>query len=86
LNILRDIEDKGWQLIAIYHSHPANEAYPSRTDVSLAYYPDAVYIIVSLAGEDPPPVRAFRIVDGNIREIGLVIDQETERRETAPKS
>jgi [CysO sulfur-carrier protein]-S-L-cysteine hydrolase len=81
LNILRDIEDKGWQLLAIYHSHPANEAYPSHTDVSLAYYPDAVYIIVSLAGEDPPPIKAFRIVDSKVREIDLVIDQEAEQRE-----
>jgi [CysO sulfur-carrier protein]-S-L-cysteine hydrolase len=86
LVILRDIEDNGWQLLAIYHSHPANEAYPSHTDVSLAYYPDAVYIIVSLAGQEPPPMRAFRIVDGKVSEIGLVIEEEVVQRETASQS
>lgn len=79
LNILREIDSKGWQLLAIYHSHPANEAYPSRTDVNLAYYPDAVYIIASLAGEQEPRVRAFRIVNKEITEIELVVDREAEQ-------
>jgi len=53
LNILREIESSGWTLMAIYHSHPATTAYPSATDISLAYYPDAVYIITSLSERQP---------------------------------
>ena len=49
LNILREIESSGWTLMSIYHSHPATSAYPSATDIGLAYYPEAVYIITSLA-------------------------------------
>ncbi|HEX7294602.1 MAG TPA: M67 family metallopeptidase [Pyrinomonadaceae bacterium] len=48
-------------LLAIYHSHPrAAEPTPSETDVRLAYYPAATYLIVGLAGE-APVVRAFEI-------------------------
>ncbi len=49
------------QLLAIYHSHPrASDPAPSRTDVRLAYYPAAVYLIVGLGGEEPR-LRAFWI-------------------------
>jgi proteasome lid subunit RPN8/RPN11 len=55
------MRDRGEELLAIYHSHPRSaEPAPSETDVRLAYYPQAVYFIIGLAG--PGPVaRAFRI-------------------------
>ncbi|HZU06433.1 MAG TPA: M67 family metallopeptidase [Chloroflexota bacterium] len=68
LRIMRDIEERGWELLGIFHSHTHTAAYPSQTDVSLAYYPDALYIIISLADENHPVVRAFHIVDGQITE------------------
>jgi proteasome lid subunit RPN8/RPN11 len=68
LRIMQDMEAHGWDLLGIFHSHTHTAAYPSQTDVSLAYYPDALYIIVSLADEAHPVVRAFHIVDGQIRE------------------
>lgn len=57
----RLMRERGEELIAIYHSHPgSSEPFPSETDVRLAYYPQAVYFIIGLAG--PLPVmRAFRI-------------------------
>lgn len=67
------IEDAGHDLGAIYHSHTRTEPYPSQTDVNLAFYPDAVYFIVGLAGEEPD-VRAYRIVDGEISDARLEID------------
>lgn len=76
LRILRELDAKGWSLLAIYHSHPVSEAYPSLTDVNLAYYPDAVYIITSVAIESAPAVRAFRIVDGQVNEEALEIEEE----------
>jgi len=57
----RAMRARGEQLIAIYHSHPrAKDPEPSATDVRLAYYPSAVYLIVGL-GNHEPCVRAFQI-------------------------
>jgi len=57
----RSMRARGEQLLGIYHSHPrAAIPEPSATDVRLAYYPSAVYLIVGLAGEQPN-LRAFRI-------------------------
>lgn len=60
LRVFQEIEDdRGWEIAGIYHSHPASPAYPSPTDMRLAFYPDAVYFIVSLARPDAPIIRAF---------------------------
>jgi proteasome lid subunit RPN8/RPN11 len=63
------IEEQGLNLLGIYHSHPVSQAYPSPTDLSMVYYPEAVYAIVSLMQSDNPVLRAFRIVDGQISEV-----------------
>ena len=46
LRIYRDLDDRGWDVMVIYHSHTHTEAYPSPTDTSLAAWPDAYYFIV----------------------------------------
>jgi proteasome lid subunit RPN8/RPN11 len=57
----RQMRERGEQLLAIYHSHPRSaEPVPSETDVRLAYYPQAIYFIIGLAGLRPV-MRAFRI-------------------------
>jgi proteasome lid subunit RPN8/RPN11 len=61
LRIMDDIEDAGEDLLAIYHSHTRSAAYPSRTDVELAFFPDTLYLIVSVADRDAPEIRAFRL-------------------------
>jgi len=66
------IEDAGHDLGAIYHSHTRTAPYPSQTDINLAFYPEALYVIVGVAGEEPD-VRAFRIVDGEVSEQPLEV-------------
>ena len=70
--IQMEIDDAGLDLGAIYHSHTRSEPYPSQTDINLAFYPEAVYVIVGLAGDDPD-VRAFFIRDGRVTEAELVV-------------
>ncbi|MBI2874336.1 MAG: M67 family metallopeptidase [Firmicutes bacterium] len=71
----KEMRKRKEDLVGIYHSHPASPAYPSPTDVRLAYYPDAVYLIVSLSGREPE-ARAFRIRDERITEIPIMIVDE----------
>jgi [CysO sulfur-carrier protein]-S-L-cysteine hydrolase len=63
-NALKQIEDNGGELLAIYHSHTKSAAYPSQTDVNQAVaWPDQVYVIVSLEDADNPDVKAFTLKD-----------------------
>jgi proteasome lid subunit RPN8/RPN11 len=68
LRVFDEMDEQGWDLWAIYHSHTHSEAYPSETDVKLAMYPDARYLVLSLANRDDPILRSFWIVDGQITE------------------
>ncbi len=72
--IHRECDENGWEFLAIYHSHTASEAYPSSTDVRLAFWPETSYVLVSLMKPDKPIVRAFRIVDGQVSEEELAED------------
>jgi proteasome lid subunit RPN8/RPN11 len=71
-----DADEVFW---AIVHSHTASPARPSPTDLREAHYPDALYVLVSLApdqaaADGTPGVRAWRIVDGGVHEVALTID------------
>lgn len=60
LAAFREMDAAGEELFGIYHSHPASVPFPSPTDRAEAYYPDAVYVLVSLR-TGTPEMRAFRI-------------------------
>lgn len=69
LKAFNEIDEKGWELHSIFHSHTHSEAYPSPTDLRHAEnYPDPYYVIVSLSDRENPDVRAFRIEDGAVSE------------------
>jgi proteasome lid subunit RPN8/RPN11 len=71
-----DADEVFWGIV---HSHTHTPAVPSPTDVGLAFYPDALYILVSLAEDEgdavtgTPSVRAWRIVDGVTHEVELEV-------------
>jgi len=67
------IDDAELELGAIYHSHTRSEPYPSQTDINLAFYPDALYIIVGLASGEQPLVKAYTIRDGRVGDALLEI-------------
>ena len=77
LQLARQLDTADEEIIVVYHSHTATEAYPSRTDISYAAEPQAHYVLVSTAesGRDDGPVsvRSYRIVDGDVTEEELDI-------------
>ena len=72
--VWKEMESNDWEHKGVYHSHTHSEAYPSSTDVRLAAWPEAYYIIVSLLDKASPTVKAFRIVDGVISEEEIQVD------------
>ncbi|MGH3740353.1 MAG: Mov34/MPN/PAD-1 family protein [Micromonosporaceae bacterium] len=64
LRVWREMDDRDEEPVVIYHSHTATEAYPSRTDISLASEPGAHYVLVSTRDGSEVEFRSFRIVDG----------------------
>jgi [CysO sulfur-carrier protein]-S-L-cysteine hydrolase len=66
-----DADQRGWEILVIYHSHPVSPAYPSPRDVQHAGWPDSVYVICSLQQPHKPDLRAFRIVDERIAEVAI---------------
>jgi proteasome lid subunit RPN8/RPN11 len=70
--IQMEIDEAGLDLGAIYHSHTRSAPYPSQTDINLAFYPDALYVIVGLS-EGEPEVRAYTIRDGQVAEAELEV-------------
>jgi [CysO sulfur-carrier protein]-S-L-cysteine hydrolase len=69
------IEDAGLELGAIYHSHTRSAPEPSQTDINLAFYPEALYVIVGLKSPQPD-VRAWRIAEGQVSEAVLEIEDD----------
>lgn len=69
-----DLESRGWEMAAIFHSHPAGPERPSPTDLAQAYYPESVSIIVSLADKVKPVVRGFWIKNGSYRELEINVE------------
>ena len=69
--IHRECEDSGLDFLVLYHSHTASPAYPSPTDVRLAYWPECFYAVISLQDPQNPVVRTFRILDGEVQEEEL---------------
>ena len=77
LKAFRAIDAAGEELVAIYHSHPVSQPYPSPTDRAEAHYPDALYILVSLRAREPE-MRAFRIrTDDFIREVPINVERRS---------
>jgi len=75
LRLYREMDQRDEDPVVIYHSHTATEAYPSRTDTSLAQEPRAHYVLVSTRDPDRAEFRSFRIVDGEVTEEPVQVVQ-----------
>jgi proteasome lid subunit RPN8/RPN11 len=80
------IEAQGWELLAIFHSHPQGPAEPSPTDIAEFYYPGSAVIIASPLGRGEIPdrsagglawgkwrINAFVIENGRVRAVKLAL-------------
>lgn len=67
---MRRIREAGQALLGVYHSHPRTQAYPSASDVEMAFYPEAFYFIISL--EPQVELRAFKIEASRIEDVRIV--------------
>lgn len=65
---MRAMRAENLELMGIYHSHPTGENQPSARDIARAYYPHAVYFILSPREDSPRPIRAFSIREGRAEE------------------
>jgi len=73
---IRDMRSLGLDMLAIWHSHPATPARMSEEDLRLAYTPDVIYVIVSLAAGSAPAVRGFVVQDGTAKEVSIQVVEE----------
>ena len=75
LAVFEAIDDAEHDVGAIYHSHTRSDPLPSQTDINLAFYPDALYVIVGVKDAGHDDVRAWRIVDGKVSEAPLEVEE-----------
>ncbi len=69
VRMMREFRTRGLEFLGIYHSHPTGENRPSARDIELAYYSEAVYVILSPRADTLKPIRAFSIRDGSVTEL-----------------
>lgn len=72
IKAIRDMRENKLTMLGIFHSHPSSQAYPSAKDISLAFYEDCIYVIVSLI-EKQPVVKGFLIREGEIKRASIHI-------------
>ena len=75
--VWRAMDEADEEVVVVYHSHTATEAYPSRTDIGLASEPGAHYVLVSTRehgnNEGPVEFRSYSIVDGEVTEEEVTV-------------
>jgi proteasome lid subunit RPN8/RPN11 len=75
LKVFEALDEAELDVGAIYHSHTRSDPHPSQTDINLAFYPDAVYVILGVKDPERDDVRAWRIVDGKVSEAALEVEE-----------
>jgi proteasome lid subunit RPN8/RPN11 len=74
LKMSNEIEERGWRIAAIYHSHVRSRPYPSQTDINFAAnWPDVEWIIVGLVAGAAPDVQSYLIDGAEVREVPLQV-------------
>jgi len=72
IDVFTNMQATGEQLLGIYHSHPKGPVKPSGMDLQLAFHPDALYVIISLADVNNPVLGAYYLVNSAFTRIDIV--------------
>lgn len=78
IKVFKKMREEGLELVGIYHSHPSSPPRPSQRDVELAFYSEAVYLIVSLQSPDMPEVKAYKLTKEKIEEVEIVLKEDSD--------
>ena len=73
--VIKEIRPLGWNVLAVYHSHPATPARMSQEDLRLAFAPDVRYVIVSLMDSEKPQVKSFTVREGQPVEEPVLMEE-----------
>jgi proteasome lid subunit RPN8/RPN11 len=71
--VVKALRAAGEEMLVIYHSHPESPARPSQEDIRLALTPNVYHLIVSLQEREAPVAKAFKISDGVVQPVELVV-------------
>lgn len=76
LRLYEAIEEEGWEMGGIYHSHVRSAPYPSQTDVGFAaFWPNVEWLIVGLSEPDSPELRSYLIDGAQISEVPIEVSE-----------
>ena len=73
INAMKQMRNDNAELFAIFHSHPHSPAYPSKTDIEQAGYPDALYLIISLNTKGVLELKGYKIQQDSVSSVDLVL-------------
>jgi proteasome lid subunit RPN8/RPN11 len=74
--VFDQMEKEGLAPVAIFHSHPHSPAVPSTRDLELAFYPDSLYLIISLMDSDSPEGHVYHIAEGRVQEVEMEVVED----------
>jgi len=77
IQAMAEMRNNQEQLFAIYHSHPTAPAIPSKTDLKLANYPEALYLIISLNIKGIMEIRGYQLQNEQFIEVALRLSEST---------
>ncbi len=72
---IQDMLERGWDLVAVYHSHPSGPSGLSHTDLELAYYPESAYLVASPGPVGDWHLRAFHLDESGAVEVEIRVEE-----------
>lgn len=70
---VKDMRARGLKIMGVWHSHPTSPPRMSPEDLRLAFTPEVIYVVVSLAGKEPS-LCGYEVIDGAPKEVGIVVE------------